>query len=192
MSNRSLRVAYIALFAALTLVLAYVESTIPLPVTIPGVKLGLANVAVLIALYQMGPRWALGVMLVKVTVTCLFVGAPSMILYSLAGSLLAFVGMLACWKLNLFGIVATSVVAALLHNAGQLAVAVAVMQTPALLMNLPIMAVAACIVGSLTGGVAAGVQQALPAIAPRAKKAGAVDHASRRDPSPAFGRGRSR
>ena len=164
MSERSLRVARLALFAALTLVLSYVESTIVLPVSIPGVKLGLANVSVLIALYLMGPRWALGIMALKVVVVSLFVGAPSIMLYSLAGSALAFAGMLATWKLDLFGIVATSVASALLHNAGQLLMALALMQTPAILVNLPVMLVAACVMGTLTGSVATGVLKALPAI----------------------------
>lgn len=172
MTERSLRVARLALFAALTLVLCYVESTIVLPVTIPGVKLGLANVAVLIALYLMGPRWALGIMILKVLVISFFVGAPSMMLYSLAGSTLAFVGMLAAWKLNLFGIVATSVLSAVLHNAGQLLMAMALMHTAAILINLPVMLIAACVMGTLTGSVAAGVLKALPAIT----QAGASKH----------------
>lgn len=59
MSGKTKQLAYIALFAALTLVLGYLEATIPVPIAIPGVKLGLANIAVLIALYLMGPRWRL-------------------------------------------------------------------------------------------------------------------------------------
>lgn len=164
MTERSLRVARMALFAALTLVLCYVESGIVLPVSIPGVKLGLANVAVLVALYLMGPRWALGIMALKIVVISFFVGAPSMMLYSLAGSALAFGGMLAAWKLNLFGIVATSVLSAVLHNVGQLLMAMALMQTTAILINLPVMMVAACIMGTLTGSVAAGTVKALPAV----------------------------
>lgn len=183
MTERSRRVARIALFAALTLVLCYVESTIVLPVSIPGVKLGLANVAVLVALYLMGPRWALGIMVLKVLVISFFVGAPSMMLYSLAGSALAFGGMLAAWKLDLFGIVATSVLAAVLHNAGQLLMAMALMHTAAILVNLPVMIVAACIMGTLTGSVAAGTLKALPAAklaeAPRRSVSSALDEDQR-------------
>lgn len=95
-----------------------------------------------------------------------------MMLYSLAGSTLAFVGMLAAWKLNLFGIVATSVLSAVLHNAGQLLMAMALMHTAAILINLPVMLIAACVMGTLTGSVAAGVLKALPAIT----QAGASKH----------------
>lgn len=164
MTERSIRVARLALFAALTLVLSCIESAITLPVSIPGVKLGLANVAVLIALYEAGPRWAFGIMLLKVAVVSFFVGAPSMMLYSLTGSALAFLGMLMSWKLNLFGIVATSVLCAILHNIGQLLMAMVLMHTAVILVNLPIMLVSACIMGTLTGSAAAGVLKALPAV----------------------------
>lgn len=165
MNEKTLRMAYLALFAALTLVLGYLEATIPVPVTIPGVKLGLANVTVVIALYLMGPRWAAGVMLLKVAVTSLLIGSPSMIAYSLAGSTLAFLGLLAVWRSRKIGLVGASVVAALLHNVGQLLAAVAIMQTPALFMNLPVMVIAACIMGTITGTVATGALKALPSLA---------------------------
>lgn len=162
MSQKSTKLAYIALFAAITLVLGYLEASIPMPVTIPGVKLGLANVAVLIALYIMGPSWALAVMGLKIAVTSLLIGAPSMAIYSLAGSSLAFLGMYACWRFGKLPLVAVSVAAALLHNIGQLTCAIAVMQTMALLVNLPVMVIAACITGAVTGSVALGVLKALP------------------------------
>ncbi len=170
MSERSSRLAYLALFTSLALVLGYVEAIIPVPASIPGVKLGLANVAVLMALYLLGPRGGLSIMLLKVAVTSLIIGAPSMIIYSLAGSFLAFLGMLLCWKLSSVSVVVTSVVAALLHNVGQLMVALAVLQTPLLLLNAPLMILAACVTGLLTGALAAGVLKALPALPPSAKR----------------------
>ena len=151
-NDKAKSLAYVALFAALTLVLGYLEATIPLPVAIPGV----------IALYLMGPRWACGVMLVKVVVTSLVTGSPSMIAFSLAGSALAFLGMLILWRADRFNLTAVSVVAALLHNAGQLGVAMVVLQTPAVLVNAPVMVIAACITGTVTGAVATGVMAALP------------------------------
>lgn len=169
MNEKTKKLAYIALFAALTLVLGYMEAMIPVPVAIPGVKLGLANVTVLIALYLMGPRWAVAVLVLKVAVTSLIIGSPSMIIYSLAGSVLAFFGMLAVWKFGKLNIVVASVVAALLHNFGQLGVAALVMQTPAIFLNLPVMVIAACVTGSVTGSVAAGVLKALPPLARSAK-----------------------
>lgn len=181
MSEKSKHLAYIALFAALTLVLGYLEAMIPVPVAIPGVKLGLANVAVLIALYVMGPRWAFAVMLLKVGVTSLIIGAPSMALYSLAGSALAYFGMYAAWRFGKLSLVAVSVVAALLHNVGQMAVAIAIMQTPALLVNLPIMVIAACVTGVATGMIAHGVLRAIPPLQSAVRaKGGSSERLSRR------------
>ena len=101
-------------------------------------------------------------MLVKVVVTSLVTGSPSMIAFSLAGSALAFLGMLILWRADRFNLTAVSVVAALLHNAGQLGVAMVVLQTPAVLVNAPVMVIAACITGTVTGAVATGVMAALP------------------------------
>lgn len=174
MSGKTKQLAYIALFAALTLVLGYLEAMIPVPVAIPGVKLGLANIAVLIALYLMGPRWAFAVMLLKVGVTSLIVGAPSMAIYSLAGSALAYLGMYAAWRIGKLSLIAVSVIAALLHNVGQLCVAAAIMQTPALFVNLPVMAIAACITGVATGTIALGVLRALPPLQATASGRGSI------------------
>ena len=176
-AGKTKHLAYIALFAALTLVLGYLEAMVPLPVTIPGVKLGLANIAVLIALYLMGPRWAFAVMLLKVGVTSLIIGAPSMAVYSLAGSALAYLGMYAMWRTGRFSLAVVSVSAALLHNVGQLGVAIAIMQTPALLVNLPVMVIAACVTGIATGAIALGVLKALP---PLKSAASANDRAAER------------
>lgn len=180
MSEKSKHLAYVALFAALTLVLGYLEATIPVPVTIPGVKLGLANVAVLIALYLMGPRWAFAVMLLKVGATSLIIGAPSMAVYSFAGSALAYLGMLAAWRFGKLSPVAVSVIAALLHNIGQMGVAIAIMQTPALLMNLPVMLIAACVTGVATGTIALGVLKAVPPLKNAAAKGKAAEQLAER------------
>lgn len=160
-SKRSRRVAYLALFAALTLVLGYLETMIPLPVTIPGVKLGLANITVLIVLYLMGPRWAGITMLLKIVITSFIIGSPSMILFSFAGSMLAFAGMLVLWRVKTLNLIAVSVVSALLHNLGQLFVAIIVMNSLAIIINLPIMILAACVTGVMTGTVAKGVLRSL-------------------------------
>lgn len=171
MNSKTRRIAYLALLAALTLVLGYLDAMIPLPVTVPGIKLGLANITVLIALYLMGPKYSFALMLMKVLMTSLIVGAPSMIMYSFTGSMLAFVGMWLLWKTNKVNLFAVSIVMAVLHNLGQIVVAAAVLATPAVFLNLPIMLIAACITGAFTATIATGVLKALPPLTP--KKAGA-------------------
>lgn len=170
MSIATRRIAYLALLTALTVVLGYLEAMIPLPVTIPGVKLGLANITVLIALYLMGPRYAFALTLMKVAVTSLLVGSPSMILFSAAGSILAFAGMWVLWRTDKVNVLVISVAAAILHNIGQLTVAIWVMNTLAILINLPIMIIAACITGTVTGMVARTVIEVLPPVGSEKKK----------------------
>ena len=162
MNTTTRKIAYLALLTALSVVLGYFEAMIPLPVTIPGVKLGLANITVIIALYLMGSRYAFALTLMKVAVTSLLVGSPSMILFSAAGSVLAYAGMWILWRTNKVNVLAISVTAAILHNLGQLIVAIWMMNTLAILVNLPIMIIAACITGTVTGMVSRAVIDVLP------------------------------
>ncbi|MDR3037643.1 MAG: Gx transporter family protein [Coriobacteriales bacterium] len=157
----------VALLAALALILSYVESVIPLPVTIPGVKLGLANVAVLVALYNINAKTAFGLMLLKVLLSALLFGSPLVIVYSLAGGLLSFCLMLGLKRSNKPSIVVVSMVAAIAHNIAQVVVATWLLSTPALLFNLPFLVVVACVTGCVTGTAAAGVLRALRGVLSR-------------------------
>jgi energy-coupling factor transporter transmembrane protein EcfT/uncharacterized membrane protein len=156
------RIAHAALLSALALVLSYIESTIPLPIAIPGVKLGLGNIAVLVALYRYDARMALEVMTVKVIAAGFLFGSPMMFLYSLAGSLLAFVGMYLLSRFKRIPIVVVSMVAAVLHNTGQLGMAALILHTPAVLINIIPLAIAALITGGLTGAIAKIVVDDIP------------------------------
>ena len=161
MAFNTKRIAYLSLLAALTLVLGYLDAMIPLPVPVPGIKLGLANIAIIISLYLLGPRYAFALMLAKVAIASMLIGSPSMILYSFGGSFLAYLGMYGLWRTRRIHILAISVVSAVLHSLGQLGVASIMLQTPAILINFPIMAIAACVTGWLTGTIAQRVLEAL-------------------------------
>ena len=147
------RLASCSLLAAVALVLSYLETMIPLPVALPGVKLGLANVAVVVALFTLDARAAAGVAAVKVLASGLLFGSPTMLAYSFGGTALAFAGMAGLAAIPGVGLVPVSMVAAILHNAGQLAVAALLLQTPTVFVNLPVLAVAACVTGGVTGAV---------------------------------------
>lgn len=140
--------------AAVALVLSYLETMIPLPVALPGVKLGLANVAVAVTLFACDAQSAAAVAVVKVLASGFLFGSPMMLAYSLGGTALSFAGMLALSAVPGVGLVPVSMVAAVLHNAGQLAVAALVLGTPSVFVNLPVLAVAACVTGGVTGYVA--------------------------------------
>lgn len=155
------RLTQVATLAAVGLLLSYVESMIPLPTAVPGVKLGLSNVAVLVCLCTVDARAAALVAVVKVLAAGFLFGSPMMIAYSAAGTLLAFLSMLLMERVLDAGEVAASMVAAIMHNAGQLLVATLALSTPAVLLALPVLAASACATGALTGLVARGVVSSL-------------------------------
>ena len=158
------RLARVSLLCACALVLSYLETMIPLPVAVPGIKLGLANVAVVVALYTLDAKSAGAVALVKVFASGFLFGSPMMLVYSLGGTVLAFIGMGALAAVPGVGLVPVSMLAAVLHNVGQLGVAAMALQTPAVFINLGVLGVAACVTGGITGAVAegalAGIEQA--------------------------------
>ena len=158
------RLARVSLLCACALVLSYLETMIPLPVAVPGIKLGLANVAVVVALYTLDVKSAAAVALVKVFASGFLFGSPMMLVYSLGGTVLAFIGMVALAAVPGVGLVPVSMLAAVLHNVGQLGVAAMALQTPAVFINLGVLGVAACVAGGITGAVAegalAGIEQA--------------------------------
>lgn len=150
------RLARVSLLCACALVLSYLETMIPLPIAVPGIKLGLANVAVVVALYSLDVKSAAAVALVKVFASGFLFGSPMMLAYSLGGTALAFIGMVALAAVPGVGLVPVSMLAAVLHNVGQLGVAAMALQTPAVFINLGVLGVAACVTGGITGAVAEG------------------------------------
>lgn len=158
------RLARVSLLAAVALVLSYIETMIPLPVALPGVKLGLANIAVVVALFAIDTRTAFAVALVKVFASGFLFGSPMMLAYSAGGMALAFAVMALMKFIPGISVVVVSMASAIFHNVGQIAVACLVLSSPAVFLSLPPLAVAALITGALTGAVALGV---LASIAPQ-------------------------
>lgn len=148
------RWARVGVLAALALVLSYAETFIPLPVPVAGVKLGLANIIVLIALKAFDLKGAACIALIKVLAAGFLFGSPLMMAYSALGTLLAFLFMAALVRVRGLSVVLIAVVGAIMHNVGQLAVAMLVLRTALVWYTLPFLALAACITGALSGMVA--------------------------------------
>lgn len=146
-------VATFGLLAALALVCGYVEAVVPLPVPVPGVKLGLGNVVVLFALASFGLRPGFVVMLVKVVACALLFGNPAMFIYSFAGGLLSFAAMAAGLRWHALSIVGVSMVGGVAHMLGQSAVVAVVLAPYVALTYLPILLAAGLLAGLLTGYV---------------------------------------
>jgi heptaprenyl diphosphate synthase len=132
------KLAFTALLVAMALVLSYFEQFIP-TFTIPGAKLGLANIITLIALYFLSFSEALTVVLLRVTLGAMFIGSMSGFFYSLAGGLLSFIVMFLLVHLGreLFSVMAISVVGAVFHNLGQILMAGFIIQNYQVIFFLP-------------------------------------------------------
>ena len=142
-----------ALLTAAAVVLGYVERLIPMPGSIPGIKLGLANTVLLYAIYLLDTRSAFVLMILKVGLSGLMYGGVSAMMFSFGGGLCSLVMMLLVKKLGGSGvsIIGVSVVGAVFHNVGQTAVAAFMVNTAALMGYVPFLLVAAVVTGILTG-----------------------------------------
>ena len=145
------RIACLGLFIALAFVLSYVEFLLPLNIGIPGAKVGLANLVVMVALYTLGKKDAALLSFVTVVLVGLTFGNLAMLLYSLAGAILSFLAMLIAKRTKLFSITGVSVLGGVFHNVGQIIVAMLVLETGSLLYYLPFLIVIGTISGVVIG-----------------------------------------
>ncbi len=156
------RITLDAILTALALIIFIVELQIPEIVPIPGVKLGLANVITLIAVFELGPADAIVILLLRIGMGSMFSGRISAMLYSLAGGLLCYAVTLLLKKIvSEKQIWVCGVIGAACHNIGQILTAVLITGTPALFAYFPILMVSGIVTGSFTGGIATYTAQRL-------------------------------
>lgn len=143
----------IALLTALAITLMAVERLIPVSIAVPGIKLGLANIVTLTALYLLTWRDSLTIVLLRVLLGSLILGSFSAFMFSLGGALLAFAVMAMLIRLlpKMFSTVGVSISGAVAHNIGQLLVAAAVVQNIRIISYVPVLLMAAVGTGLATG-----------------------------------------
>lgn len=151
------------LLTSLGLIAGYIEFLIPIPLGIPGVKPGFANIVVVWALYTLGPAEALIINGMRIFLSGFLFGNFSMILYSLAGAAVSFCCMCLAKKSGLFSMAGVSIVGGVMHNVGQLLVAMAVLETVNLIYYGPVLLIAGVITGLLIGIVTGEVKKRVPA-----------------------------
>ena len=144
------KVAQYGLLTALALVLSYLESLVP-PLWVPGVKLGLPNLAVVFALYRLGFKDACAISLVRVVLVALLFGNGAALAYSIAGAALSLALMGLLKRTGKFSSVGVSVAGGVAHNAGQILVAMALLETSRLAWYLPVLWIAGVLVGIVSG-----------------------------------------
>lgn len=156
------RVAYFGVFTALALIFSYVETLIPINFGIPGVKLGLANLIIVIILYQTGWKEALLLSVVRIVLAGFLFGSLFSILYSLAGGLLSLAVMAFTKRYKGFSVMGVSIAGGVSHNVGQLAVAMLVVSTWQIGYYLPVLLIAGLLTGALIGFVSREMLKRIP------------------------------
>lgn len=149
----------IALLTALSLILFVLEGFLPLPLPIPGAKLGLSAIVTLIALCTLPMRDAALMLTLRILLSCAFGGGLAPMLYSLAGGAASFAAMLLLQKHTQLSLITVSAVGGFLHNMAQLLVAAAVMETSALFVYAPVLGVIGIGTGIAIGTLARSILQ---------------------------------
>ena len=152
MRHQSKKIAFLGVCTAVALVLAYLESLLPpLMAAVPGIKLGLPNIAIIFVLYRFGVKDAAAVSLVRMTAVALLFGNPMTFAYSLAGGFLSLTAMAILRRLDFLSTVGVSVAGGVLHNVGQILMAMLLLGTAELGYYLIILAVTGTVSGIFVG-----------------------------------------
>lgn len=153
------RMVLSAIMTAVAITLHFVEGLFPIPVAIPGIKLGLPNIVSLVALYLIGPVDAYAILILRVFMTSFLYSGFSSLIFSLAGGILSVTAMFVIWKLREkgFSIISASVTGGVFHNVGQILAAAAVLRTFSVFYYLPVLIVSGITTGVVTGIVSASI-----------------------------------
>lgn len=154
-------VARVALMAALALIFSYVEAIIPYSPGVPGIKLGIANIVTVIALYKFGTKEAVAVSIIRIVIAGLLFNGLFGMLYSLAGAAISLIGMVLLKKTDLFSVVGVSMAAGVLHNLGQLLMASALISDLRIFFYFPVLLFSGIAAGIVVGIISASILKSL-------------------------------
>ena len=149
--GKAYKIAMGAMLTATALIFSYIEVLIPFNFGLPGIKLGLSNLIVIIALYRLGTGYAFLVNISRILLSGLLFGGMSAMIYSLAGGLLSFAVMWILKKTNLFSPIGVSMAGGVFHNIGQLTVAALITETGKIFLYMPALLISGTLTGVLIG-----------------------------------------
>ncbi|MCQ4636784.1 Gx transporter family protein [Anaerovorax odorimutans] len=157
------KIALASMMAALALIFSYIEALIPFSIGIPGIKLGIANLVILVSLYILGFGYTLAINVIRILVAGLLFNGLFGALYSLAGGLLSLAVMYLLKKTGLFSTVGISMAGGVAHNLGQLLTAAFLVSTIKLFFYFPVLLFSGIISGILIGIITHLILKKLPA-----------------------------
>ena len=156
MKNNTKKLTALAITISLALILSFIESRIPAFVAIPGVKVGLANIAVIFTLYKIGVKEAIAVSILRVILVSFLFGTPVSLIYSITGAVFSLTVMVILKRLTHLTEIAVSVSGGVMHNVGQITAASFMLSTNVVTYYLPFLLVSGTI-----AGVAIGIASAI-------------------------------
>lgn len=145
------------LLLATALILSYVESLIPFFFGVPGMKLGLPNMAIVMALYMFGWKEAIVINVFRIVISGFLFGNMYGILFSLSGAVISFIAMLIIKSTDRFSMTGTSIIGGVFHNIAQILVAAFVVKTSGIIYYMPVLIIAGVITGFINGTIASQV-----------------------------------
>ena len=145
----------LAITVSIALILSFIESRIPAFVAIPGIKVGLANIAVIFTLYKLGAKEASLISILRVILVSLLFGSPVSFIYSLTGAILSFAVMILLKRFTSLATVTVSVSGGVMHNIGQIIAASFMLSTNVVLYYLPFLLLSGTLAGIVIGTVSA-------------------------------------
>ena len=165
MHGKAKRLTFLGLAAAVALILSYVEALLPPIITaVPGIKIGLPNIVIIFLLYRFGIRDAVAVSVVRLAAVTLLFGNPMMLIYSAAGAALSLLLMALCKKCGLFSAVGVSIVGGVMHNLGQILVAMLLLETAEIGYYMIVLAVSGTVAGIFIGLCGVGLLKAMKSV----------------------------
>ena len=145
------KIAFLGLFVAVAMILSFLETLIPNIVPIPGFKIGLANFAILLALYLYDYKEAIIIDLVRILLSAILFGSMFSLFYSLSGAVLALTVEIIFKRVDKFSVIGVSVLGAVFHNIGQFILAICILKSFSLLYYLPFTLIFCILTGAFNG-----------------------------------------
>lgn len=148
------KIAMLGLSIALAMIMSYIEVLVPLSFAVPGIKMGLANIVIIFVLYKLGTKEAVLVSVIRVILVSLLFSNAMAMAYSIAGAVLSLVVMWILKKTDKFSVIGVSVAGGIMHNVGQIIMAIILLGTEQIALYLPVLIVTGTITGVVIGIVA--------------------------------------
>ena len=156
MRNKTKKLTFLAMTISFAMILSYLESRIPAFVAIPGLKIGLANIAIIFTLYKFGVKEAITVSIIRVFLVSMLFGSPVSLIYSITGAVFSLLVMILLKRFTPLTEVTVSVCGGVMHNVGQIAAASIMLSTNVVIYYLPFL-----ILSGTIAGIAVGIASAL-------------------------------